>query len=149
MSLGTLRGRSRVSVGFEWTNSIVSFSVSSLWKIHPVVQMQLQKSKAFLLKMLVLILRCKKAGHEKKKSCFSCCDLPIAHSWCAWERAAAGLFWPSPAGEMLNPGGSGVCFPRWSLSSPAGGSKQKWLSVSLLKKNKDKIYDVFDRPLSF
>lgn len=32
MSFGTLRGRSRVSVGLEWTSSIVSFSTSSLWK---------------------------------------------------------------------------------------------------------------------
>lgn len=31
MSLGTLRGKSRVSVGLEWTNSIVSFSTSNLW----------------------------------------------------------------------------------------------------------------------
>lgn len=48
---------------------------------------------------------------------------PAVCSWCALVRAAAGLSWRSPAGGRRGPAESGACCPRWSLSSPVGGSK--------------------------
>lgn len=48
---------------------------------------------------------------------------PAVCSWCACERAAAGPSWRPPAGGRQGPAASGACCPRWSLSSPAGGSK--------------------------
>lgn len=57
---------------------------------------------------------------------------PAVCSWCALERAAAGLSWRSPAGGRQGPAVFGAYCPRWSPPSPVEGSKHhtKWSQAS-------------------
>lgn len=76
--------------------------------------------------MLSRNLVCQHSWHQTAQ--WHCCTLilssPVVCSWCVFGQAAEGLFWLSPAEGKQGPEVSDAYSPRWSLSSPAGGSKQ-------------------------